>query len=93
MSLNVMGAALAGSKAPSRIYTNKKIQDIIGTVLETKPIAIKSPYKRSFKARFSNIYKSDNHMSCYNFCQKCEDNFTTVGAKRPNRIPFTTSFF
>lgn len=32
-------------------------------------------------------------MACYNFCQQCEDHFTTAGAKDSNRIPFATSFF
>ena len=31
-------------------------------------------------------------MEYYNFCQQCEDHFTTIGAKGPNRIPFATSF-
>ena len=62
-------------------------------MMEAKPTAIEGPQKCPFKARFPDVYRGDNHMACYNFCQQCEDYFATVGTKRPNCIPFAASFF
>ena len=44
------------------------------------------------KAYSPDIYRGKSHMDYYNFCQQCEDYFTTSGAMGPTRIPFATSF-
>ena len=79
--------------APPRTYSNEEVQDIIQTVMEVSTIAKEGPQERPLKARFPNVYKGDNHMACYNFCQECEDYFATAGAKGPNCIPFAAFFF
>ena len=90
---DVPTAAFVGSEAPPRVYSNEKVQDIIQTVIETKPAAIKDPQKCLQKAWLPDVYRSNNHMACYNFCQQCEDYFTTARAKRPDCIPFAAFFF
>ena len=60
--------------------------------MEARTVATEGPRERLLKARFSDIYRGDNHMACYNFCQQCKDHFATAGVKGPNRIPFTASF-
>ena len=57
-----------------------------------KTPAIEGSRERPLKARLPDVYRGDNHMACYNFCQQYKDHFATAGAKGPNRIPFTASF-
>ena len=61
--------------------------------MKARPIAAEALREHLLKARLPDIYKSDNHMACYNFCQQCNDHFATVGAKKPNRILFAAFFF
>lgn len=37
--------------------------------MEARVAAAKSSYKRLLKAQFFDVYKSDNHIVYYNFCQ------------------------
>lgn len=90
---NILIAAFASLRAPTKIYLNKEIQDIIWAVMKTRLAAAKIPYECFLKARFFNIYRSDNHMACYNFCRQCKDYFTTTGAKKSNCISFAVFFF
>lgn len=69
MYSNILVAVFASFKIPLRVYLNKNIQDIIEAVIETKPAIAKSLRERFFKAYFSDIYRGDNYMACYNFCQ------------------------
>ena len=78
---------------PPRTYSNEKVQGIIQTVIEASTVAKEGPRGHPLKARFPDVYRGDNHMACYNFCQQCKDHFATVGAKGPHRIPFGASFF
>ena len=79
-------------------YTEEDLQRILKTVLEARapapaPITFpEGPRERPLKARFPDVYRGENHLDCYNFCQQCEDHFATAGAKGPNRIPFAASF-
>ena len=60
--------------------------------MEAKPATTKDPRKRRFKARLPNIYRSDNYMVSYNFCQQCKDHFATAKAKKLNHILFGVFF-
>ena len=83
-------------------YSEADLQRIFRTVLEARPLAPapapqplvfpNGPRKRPLKARFSELYRGKTNMECYNFIQQCEDYFATVGAKRPNRVPFAATF-
>lgn len=100
---NVLAVALGPSNAPvpafagfwalPRVYLYDEMQNIIRIVMEAKTAATKSPQKRLLKAGFLDIYRGDNHMACYNFCQECKGHFATAGAKELNRILFIASFF
>lgn len=90
--LNIWAAAFAKFEASFRVYTNKNMQSILRALIEARLTAAKFSYKRFFKARFSDLWKSDNHITCYNFCQQCKDHFATAGAKKPNHISFTIFF-
>lgn len=89
---DALAAAPAGSEAPPRVYSYEEMQDIIRTMMEAKPATTEGPQERPLKARLPDVYRGDNHMACYNFCQQCKDHFATAGAKRPNRISFAASF-
>ena len=62
-------------------------------MMEAKPAITEGPRECPLKARLPDIYWGNNHITCYNFCQQCEDYFATARAKRPNRIPFAVFFF
>ena len=82
-------------------YSKKDFQQIFKTVLEfrTSPPALQplifpdKPYKRPLKARFPDLYCGRCYMECYNFWQKCEDQFAIAGAKKQKHIPFAVNFF
>lgn len=61
--------------------------------MKTRPAAAKSPCEFFLKARFPNVYRGDNYIACYNFCQQCKDNFAIAGEKKPNNSFFASSFF
>lgn len=90
--LNIPAATPAGQETPSRVYLNKEIQEIIRTVMEARSATVKGPRKRLLKARFPNIYGSDNHLVCYNFYEQYKDYFATAGAKESNCILFVAFF-
>ena len=81
-------------------YSKTDLQRIFRTVLEAKPLAFASqplvfpdgPHKRPLKARFSELYCDKTHMEHYNFIQQYEEYFTIAGAKKPNRVPFASTF-
>ena len=73
-------------------YTEKDLQKILKTVFEAWAPPSDSPYEKLLKAKSSNVYYGKSVIECYNFCQQCEDHFTTAGAKSPNRIPFAAFF-
>lgn len=60
--------------------------------MKTRPIATKGFYERAFITHFFDIYKDDNYMTYYNFCQQYEDYFAIAKAKRPNCITFAAFF-
>lgn len=41
---NILATVFEGSKALSKVYTNKDIQNIICAVIKARPVAAKSPY-------------------------------------------------
>lgn len=88
-----MAAAFPDFRAHSKVYTNENVQDIICEVIKIRPSIAEDLCKCLFKAFFANIYRDDNYIICYNFCQKYKDYFAIVGAKRPNHILFTAFFF
>ena len=61
-------------------------------VLEARVLPSDDVREKPLKARSPDVYHGKSHIECYNFCQQCEDHFTTAGAKSPNRIPFAASF-
>lgn len=69
LSLNILVVVFAGLRAPLRVYLNEKVKNIIQEIIEARFTATKSPYKYYFKARFPDIYRSNNYMAYYNFCQ------------------------
>lgn len=89
---NVLAAAFTGSGPPPKVYRNKKVQDIIQTVLKIRLAAEENPCQYSLKARFLDIYKNDNHMACYNLCQQYKDYFAMARAKKLSRILFVAFF-
>lgn len=66
--LNILAIALASPGDPSKIHSNKDVQDIIQVVIEARSAAAKIPLERLFKAWFPDVYKSNNHIACYSFC-------------------------
>ena len=58
-------------------YSKTDFQQILRTVLETRPPAptpqllvfSDGPYKKPLKARFSELYRGKTHIECYNFIQ------------------------
>lgn len=60
--------------------------------MKAKPTAVEGIYKHLFKACFLNVYKNNNDIASYNFCQQCKDYFAIVRANRSNRIFFAISF-
>lgn len=89
---NTLAAIFAGPGALSRVYTNEDVQDIICAIMKTRLATAESPCERLFKTCFLDIYRSNNHIAYYNFCQYWKDYFATAKAKGPNRIPFAVSF-
>lgn len=89
---NILIITLASSEAPSRVYINEEIQDMIPIIIKTRPAAMKSLCKCFSKAHFYGIYKSDNYIACYNFCQQCKGYFAIAKAKKPTYILFAASF-
>lgn len=55
-------------------------------------MAIKAPYKCFLKAYFLDIYRNNNQIACYNFCQQYNNHFAITGAKGSNCIPFAIFF-
>ena len=81
-------------------YSKDDLQRIYKTILEAQAPApipalafvVSEVPRDKLKARSLNIYCEKSHMDYYNFCQQCEDYFTTAGATGPTRIPFAVSF-
>lgn len=92
-SFNILAVAFVSLKAFLRVYTNKDVQNIIWAIIEAKPVAAKSFCKYLLKACFFNVYKSDNHIACYNFYQQCKVYFAIARIKGSNYIFFTVLFF
>lgn len=67
--LNIATVAIVGLQVPPKDYTNEEVQDIIQKILEAWLRAIKGPCDSFLKARFSDVYRGNNHMAYYNFCQ------------------------
>lgn len=47
-SFNVLAIVFASSKALSKVYLNKKLKDIIQTIMKTRPTVAKYSYKYFF---------------------------------------------
>lgn len=60
--------------------------------MKAKPAAVKDLRERLLKVWFPNIYRNDNYMASYNFCQQCNDYFVTAKTKIANCICFVASF-
>ncbi len=69
-------------------YTQKDINYLLQTFFQ----ASKGRSWDKLKSKTPDVYRSRSYMECYNFCQQCEDHFTTCEATRPNRISFAASF-
>ena len=94
-----------GSKSPTAAtdiprYFKDNLQQIFKTVLETQTPApapaltiSKEPLDKLLKTHFQDIYCGKFQIDCDNFCQQCEDYFTTNRATGPNQILFAASFF
>ena len=80
--------------APS--LDNKLFKQFMKAYLEAQvpgQIGVDSEHcKQPLKAQFLDSYYSNLHMDCYRFCQQGKDNFETVKAKKPNKIPFAALF-
>lgn len=64
--LNILITTFVSSIVPLKVNLNKKVQNIIGAVVEIRLATAKSFCERPFKAYFLDIYKGDSYMSCYN---------------------------
>ena len=74
--------------------TKKDLQQTFKTVLEAQaPTSIKKPWNKLLKAHSPDIYRRKFHMECYNFCQQCEEYFTTAEVRKTSWIFFVISFF
>lgn len=91
--LNILETVFARTKISSKIYINKNIKDIIGAIIEVRTATAKDFYKHLLKVCFLDVYRDDNYIACYNFCQQCKDNFPTIKIKKPNHIFFAVFFF
>lgn len=54
--------------------------------------ALAEPGEELFKARTSKFYSRKSHIDYYQFYQKFEDHFKTLGATRMNRILFVALY-
>lgn len=61
--------------------------------MKTRPADVENSCEYLPKASFLDVYKSNDHIACYNFYQQCKDHFVTAGAKIPNCILFPAFFF
>lgn len=62
------------------------LQKILKNVLKARVFSSNKSCKKFLTARLSYIYYGKSHIKCYNFCQKCKDNFAIAEAKGPNQI-------
>ena len=82
-----------GPKSPADTsvpkYSEDHLQRIFKAVLEAwapastptpAPVVFEVP-REKLKARSPNVYYKKSHIDCYNFCQQCEDYFTTQGSQ------------
>ncbi len=69
-------------------YTQKDMDHLLQTFFQ----ALKDGSGNKLKAKISDVYCGRSHIEYYNFCQQCENHFTTCEANGPNRIPFVASF-
>ena len=60
-------------------------------ILAPTPIVVKTPWEK-LKARSLDVYRGKSYMDYYNFCQQCENYFTTARVTGLTRIPFASSF-
>lgn len=60
--------------------------------MKARPAAAKDFCEHLLKTYFPNVYKSDNYIAYYNFCQQCINYFATARIKKASRILFTISF-
>ena len=83
----------AGSvRPPMAKYTEEDLQRILKVVLKAQVPTSDEPREKLLKVRSPDVYCGKFHMECYNFCQQCENHFTTAGAKSLNRIFFAAFF-
>lgn len=68
------------------------MEDIIWAIIKTRAVATESSCKCFFKARFLDIYRDNNHIVYYNFCQQYKDYFAIVKTIKPTCI-FLQHFF
>lgn len=89
---NLLAIAFAEPGPSQRVYTNKDIQEIICIVIEARFTAVKGPHECFLKAYFFDVYKNNNKIVCYNFCQQCKNYFAIARAKGLKHIFFVVSF-
>ena len=69
-------------------YMQKDMDHLFQTFFQ----ALKGRFEDKFKAKTLDVYYNRSHIECYNFCQLCEEYFTTCGATESNQIPFAAFF-
>lgn len=89
---NILATTFADLGVPQKVYTNEGIPNIIWIIIKAKLAVVEGSCKHFFKARFSNIYRGNNHIACWKFCQQYKDYFTITKVKRPNCILFAAFF-
>lgn len=61
--------------------------------MKARLAAAESSCKHFVKIQFPDVYKSDDHMAYYTFCQQYKDHFGIIRAKVFNHISFAELFF
>ncbi len=74
------------------LVANRYSQRDLDRIIQTFFYASKGGCGDKLKAKTSDVYCGRSHIECYNFCQQCEDHFTTYISTKPNRVPFAASF-
>ncbi len=61
-------------------YSHQDLDRIIQTFF----LVSKGRSEDKLKAKTPDVYHGKSYIKCYNFCQQCEDHFTTCRATGPN---------
>lgn len=70
------------------------MQNIIQIIIKTRFLAVLKGFQEQFLILpFFDIYKSNKHMTCFNFCQQYKNHFIIAISNRSNYISFPAFFF